>query len=79
MRCDGRVTGEGRVIGVPKFHAPCFHATPRFYLAAVEKNREKAWYQYYITDQKWWTRFYNDANVPTHEASTTSDQTVKFV
>ena len=30
-------------------------ATPRFYLAAVEKNREKAWYQYYVMDRKWWT------------------------
>ena len=30
--------------------------TPRFYLAAVEKNREKAWYHYYVTDRKWWTR-----------------------
>ena len=28
----------------------------RFYLAAVEKNREKAWDQNYVTDQKWWTR-----------------------
>ena len=28
----------------------------RFYLAAVEKNQEKAWDQNYITDQKWWTR-----------------------
>ena len=28
----------------------------RFYLAAVEKNQEKAWDQNYVTDQKWWTR-----------------------
>ena len=42
------------------------------YLAAVEKNREKAWYQYYVTDRKWWTllvrnvdSFGNDGNVPT--------------
>ena len=26
-------------------------ATPRFYLAAVEKNQEKAWDQYYITSR----------------------------
>ena len=31
-------------------------ATPRFYLAAMEKNREKAWDQNCITDRKWWTR-----------------------
>ena len=29
---------------------------PDFYLAAVEKNREKAWDQNYVTDRKWWTR-----------------------
>ena len=29
--------------------------TPRFYLAAVEKNQKKAWDQNYVTDQKWWT------------------------
>ena len=28
----------------------------RFYLAAMEKNQEKAWDQYYVTDRKWWTR-----------------------
>ena len=22
----------------------------------MEKNREKAWYHYYVTDRKWWTR-----------------------
>ena len=32
-------------------------ATPRFYLAAVEKNPEKAWDQNYITDRKWWTQY----------------------
>ena len=30
--------------------------TPRFYLAAVEKNRDKAWDHCYIMDRKWWTR-----------------------
>ena len=30
-------------------------ATPRFYLTAAKKNREKAWDRYYFTDQKWWT------------------------
>ena len=29
--------------------------SPRFYLAAVEKNWEKAWDQNYVTDRKWWT------------------------
>ena len=29
---------------------------PRFYLAAVGKNREKAWDHYYVTDWRWWTR-----------------------
>ena len=31
--------------------------TPRFYLAAMEKNWEKTWDQNYVTDRKWWTRF----------------------
>ena len=31
-------------------------ATPRFYLVVMEKNREKAWDHYYVTDRKWWTR-----------------------
>ena len=31
-------------------------ATPRFYLAAVVKNREKAWEQNYVMDRKWWTQ-----------------------
>ena len=31
------------------------HSTPRFYPAAVEKNREKAWDQNYVTKRKWWT------------------------
>ena len=31
---------------------------PRFYPAAVEKNREKAWEQIKLRhDLKWWTRF----------------------
>ena len=25
-------------------------------LAAVEKTWEKAWYQYYVADRKWWTQ-----------------------
>ena len=29
---------------------------PRFYLAAVEKNWEKAWDQNYVMDRKWWTQ-----------------------
>ena len=33
---------------------PC--TTPWFYLAAMEKNREKTWDQNYVTDRKWWTR-----------------------
>ena len=32
-------------------------APPRFHLAAMEKNQEKAWDQNYVTDRKWWTRF----------------------
>ena len=44
------MVGGGRG-GVASSQAP-----PRFYLAAVEKNREKAWEQNYVTDQKWWTR-----------------------
>ena len=31
--------------------------TPRFYLAAMEKNWEKACDQYYFTGQKWWTQY----------------------
>ena len=38
-----------RVTLVPR---PLAH---RLYLAAMEKNWGKAWYQYYVTDQKWWT------------------------
>ena len=34
---------------------------PRFYLAAVKKNREKAWDQNYVTDWKWWTRLYKQS------------------
>ena len=37
-------------------YQPCPQATPRFYLAAVEENREKAQDQNYVTDRKWWTR-----------------------
>ena len=52
---------------------------PRFYLAAMEKNWEKAWYQYYVTDRKWWTRFHNDGNMPTqYAANTASDRIVKL-
>jgi len=39
------------------FDYPRPQATPRFYLAAMEKNWEKAWDQNYVTDRKWWTRF----------------------
>jgi len=28
----------------------------QIYLAAVKKNREKAWDHCYVTDWKWWTR-----------------------
>ena len=35
---------------------PLPQATPGFYLAAVEKNREKAWGHCYATGWKWWTR-----------------------
>ena len=46
----------------------------QIYLEAMEKNREKAWYQYYVTDRKWWTQFHNDGKVSTqHAASTASD------
>ena len=31
----------------------CSQVIARFYLATVEIDREKAWYHYYITDQKW--------------------------
>ena len=51
-------------------------APPRFYLTAVEKNREKAWDQNYVTTGNgglgyyvMWTRFRNDGNVPTHNAA----------
>ena len=54
----------------------------------LAKNREKAWYQYYVTERKWWTRlvcnvdstrFGNDGNVPTqYAANTASDQIVKL-
>ena len=36
-------------------------ATPEFCLAVVEKNWEKAWYQYYVTGQKWWIRLVRNA------------------
>ena len=49
---------------------------PDFYLAAVEKNREKSWEQNLRHNQKWWTRlvrmwtrFRNDGNVPTHNVA----------
>ena len=49
---------------------------PRFYLAAVEKNREKAWDQNYATTGNgglgWyvmWTRFRNDGNVSTYNVA----------
>ena len=45
---------------------------PDFITQPWRKNREKAWYQYSITDQKWWTRFHNDGNVPTQYAASTS-------
>ena len=41
---------------------PCYYTVAsspghsRFYLAAVEKNRETAWDHCYVTDRKWWTR-----------------------
>ena len=57
----------------------CPQATPRLYHATVEKSREKAWYQYYVTDRKWWTRFHNEGNVPTqYAANTASDRIVKL-
>ena len=31
--------------------------------AAMEKNREKAWDQNYVTDKKWWTWFVTHASV----------------
>ena len=34
----------------------CCSLVPRFYLASMEKNREKAWDQNYVMDRKWWTR-----------------------
>ena len=30
-----------------------------FILQLWQKNREKAWDHYYVTDWKWWTRFHN--------------------
>ena len=43
---------------MPRVHAGYSRsqAPPRFYLAALEKNWEKAWDQNYATDRKWWTR-----------------------
>ena len=29
----------------------------------MEKNREKGWYQYYVTDWKWWTRFLHNVDL----------------
>ena len=40
---------------VCSMYYPCPQASPRFCLASVEKNREKAWDQNYVTDRKWWT------------------------
>jgi len=36
-------------------YLPRPQGTPRSYLTAVEKNREKAWDHCYVTDRKWWT------------------------
>jgi len=38
-------------------------ATPRFYLAAVDKNQEKASDYYYVTDLKWWTRLVRNVDL----------------
>ena len=35
----------------------------QIYLAAVEKNQEKAWYQYYITDEDWWTQLVHNVDL----------------
>ena len=55
---------------------PCPQAPPRFYLAAMEKNLEKAWEQNYVTTGNgglgyyvMWTRFLNDGNLPTHNVA----------
>ena len=55
-------------------HAHLAPGHSQIYLEAMEKNREKAWYQYYVTDRKWWTQFHNNGKVSTqYAASTASD------
>ena len=46
------VSNTGRL---PWWQQPGSHLAPghsQIYLKAMEKNREKAWYQYYVTDRK---------------------------
>ena len=68
------VSNIGRL---PWWLQPGSHLAPghsQIYLEAMEKNREKAWYQYYVTDRKWWTQFCNDGKESTqYAASTASD------
>ena len=67
------ILGDVEHCGVSVRSLVPMQAPPRFYLAAVAKNREKAWDQNYVTTGNgglgWyvmWTQFCNDGNVPTH-------------
>ena len=45
------ISNYARVISFPG-HSQVF----RFYLTAVEKNQEKAWYYHHVIDRNWWTQ-----------------------
>ena len=41
---------------VPQIWVASSPGPSQIYLAVVEKNREKAWDQNYVTNRKWWTQ-----------------------
>ena len=42
----------------------------QIFLTAMEKNWEKAWDHYYVTDWKWWTRLVQTPPFPVHDVMT---------
>ena len=42
----------------------------QIFLTAMEKNWEKAWDHYYVTDCKWWTRLVQTPPFPVHDVMT---------
>ena len=62
-------------VNVTIAHATVAHATT----ASFQCMQMLASFPGYVTEQKWWTRFCNDGNLPTQYAvSTASDRTVIF-